>query len=139
MLRIKCLQCITYLFESLSDVHQPQFFRQVKYYQLKSAVETAQCLQIHRQSYGLKHIPSEIVKATQTGLRNLVHPWEDSDEIRQAFIEFCRFGRALGHRFKQTADVIQEIRKTAMRQGLQLPPEAIAILDDPEQWSTHEM
>ncbi|KAJ5787765.1 Transcription factor [Penicillium paradoxum] len=138
LLRIKCLQAIIQLCEILNDPHQPQFGRQAKYYQLKSAVETAQCLKIHRQLYGLKHIPSEMVNATQAGLRILLYQLEDGDDAKQAFVEFCRFGRALGHRFKQTTDVIHEIRKTVLHRSLRLPSEAIAILDDREPWRVLE-
>ncbi|KAJ5402481.1 Transcription factor [Penicillium crustosum] len=138
LLRIKCLQSIIYLFEMLKDPHQPESVRDARYYQVKSAEETAQCLRTHRQSYGLKHISSQIIDAVQTGLRILVHQLEESDESRQAFAELCRFGTALSHRFKQTGDVIHEIRKNALHLGVRLPPEAIAIFDDPEQWRSLE-
>lgn len=118
----------------LKDPHQPESVRDARYYQVKSAEETAQCLRIHRQSYGLKHIPSQVADAVQTGLRILVHELEERDESRQAFAELCRFGTALSRRFKQTADVIHEIRKKALHLSVRLPPEAIAIFDDPEQW-----
>jgi hypothetical protein len=123
------------LLEILKDPHQAQYSQQAQHYQVKSSVEMAQCLRIHRQTYGLKHIPSEMVDATQTGLRILAHQLDDSDEARQAFIELCRFGMALSRRFKQTADVIQEIRKNALHKTLQLPYEVIAIFDSPEQWN----
>lgn len=132
---IKCLQAIIHLFGILNDPYQSNFGRQTKHYQVQAAVETAQSLRVHRQSYGTKHIPNEMVTAIQTGLRILVHQLEDSEEIRQAFVEFCRFGTALGHRFKQTADTIHEIKKSALRQGIQLPAEAIAIFDGSEQWN----
>ncbi|KAJ5483228.1 hypothetical protein N7530_002474 [Penicillium desertorum] len=138
LLRIKYLQAIIHLFEILNDPHQPQSVRQARFYQVKSVEETAQCLRIHRQSYGLKHIPSQIVDAIQTGLRILVPQLEESDESRQAFAELCRFGTALSHRFKQTADVIHEIRKNALHLGVRLPSEVIAIFDDPEQWRSLE-
>ncbi|KUM60128.1 hypothetical protein ACN42_g7010 [Penicillium freii] len=138
LLRIKCLQAIIYLFEMLKDPHQPGSVRHAWYYQVKSAEETAQCLRIHRQSYGFKHIPSQVVDAVQTGLRILVRELEESDESRQAFSELCRFGTALSYRFKQTADVLHEIRKNALQLSIRLPPEAIAIFDDPEHWRSLE-
>jgi hypothetical protein len=136
--RIKCLQAIIHLFEILNDPQHPQSVRQARFYQVKSVEETAQCLRIHRQSYGLKHIPSQIVDAIQTGLQILVPQLEESDESRQAFAELCRFGTALSHRFKQTADMIHEIRKNALHLGVRLPSEVIAIFDDPEQWRSLE-
>ncbi|KGO76941.1 Transcription factor, fungi [Penicillium italicum] len=138
LLRIKCLQAIIYLFESLKDPHDPRYVRQAQFYQVKAVEEMAQCLHSHRQSYGLKHIPSQIVDAIKTGLRILVHELEGSDQSRQAFAELCRFGTALSNRVKQTANVIHEVRKSALHLGVRLPPEVIAILDDPEQWGSLE-
>ncbi|KAJ5825097.1 Transcription factor [Penicillium robsamsonii] len=138
LLRIKCLQAIIYLVEILNDPLQPHSVRQARFYQVKSAEETAQCLRIHRLSYGLKHIPSQMVDAVQTGLRILVHQLEVSDQSRQAFAELCRFGTALSHRFKQTADAIHEIRKNALHLNIRLSPEAIGIFDDPENWRSLE-
>ncbi|KAJ5171393.1 Transcription factor [Penicillium coprophilum] len=134
LLRIKCLQAVINLIEILNHPHQPHSVLQAQFYQVKAAEETAQCLRIHHQSYGLEHIPSQVVDAVQTGLRILVHRLEESDESKQAFTELCRFGTALSHRFKQTAEVIHEIRKKALHLNLRLPPEAVAIFDNPEQW-----
>jgi hypothetical protein len=128
LLRIKCLQAIVSLFEELNDPNQPQFAQQARYYQTKSACEMAQCFRVHRQAYGLKYIPSEMADATQIGLQVLAHQMEDSDESRQAFMELCRFGMALSYTLKQTANVVHEIRNSAVQ--LQLPAEAIAILED---------
>ncbi|KAK4867685.1 hypothetical protein LT330_001195 [Penicillium expansum] len=135
LLRIQCLQAIIYLFEGLKDPHEPQYVRQAQFYQVKAVEEMANCLRIHRQSYGLNHIPSQIVDAIQAGLRISVHQLEESDQTRQAFTELCRFGTALSHRFKQTADVIHEVRRVALHLDVQLPAEVIEIFDDPEQWS----
>jgi hypothetical protein len=128
LLRIKCLQAIVSLFEELNDPNQPQFAQQARYYQTKSAYEMAQCFRVHRQAYGLKYIPSEMADATQRGLQVLAHQIQDSDESRQAFMELCRFGMAFSYTLKQTANVVHEIRNSAVQ--LQLPAEAIAILED---------
>ncbi|KAG0157063.1 hypothetical protein PDIDSM_4247 [Penicillium digitatum] len=130
LLRIKCLQAIIYLFEMLKDPHEPRLVRQARLYQVKFVEEMAHCLCIHRQSYGLKHIPSQIVDAIQTGLRILAYQLEESDQSRQAFAELCRFGIALSRRFKQTADAVHEVGKNALHLG----PEVVAVFDDPEQW-----
>jgi hypothetical protein len=68
--------------------------------------------------------------AIQTGLWLLANQMEDSNESRQAFIELCRFGVALSHRFQQTANVVNEIRNSSLQQNIQLPTEALAILED---------
>jgi hypothetical protein len=114
----------------LNDPGHPQFVQQARFYQTKSAHELAQCLQVHRQAYGLKHIPSQMADATQTGLRVLLRHMEDGDESKQAFAELCRFGVALSYRSQQTANLLNEIRNSVLQQNIRLPPEAIAILDD---------
>jgi hypothetical protein len=119
------------LFDLLNDPSQPRLVKQARYYQVKSAEEMAQCFRIYRESYGLKHIPSQMVDATQTGLRILACQLDDSDESRQAFVELSRFGTALSKRFKRTADTIHEIRAQALRRNLKLPSEAVALFDDP--------
>ncbi|KAJ5747544.1 uncharacterized protein N7511_009240 [Penicillium nucicola] len=134
ILRVKCLHTIMSLFDILNDPHQPQLVQQAQYYQMKSAEEMAQCLRIHREAYGLKHIPSRMVDATQTGLQILACQMNDNEELRQAFVEFSRFGAALGKRFQRTADTIHEISAQALNQNLKLPSEAVALLNDAEHW-----
>ncbi|KAK9847630.1 hypothetical protein MYU51_018497 [Penicillium brevicompactum] len=128
--RIKCLEATISLFEVLIGSAQPQIARQARIYQIKSAHEMAQCLHIHRRSYGLKHIPSQVVGATQIGLRVMIRHFEDSDESRQAFAELCRFGMSLSSKYQETANVVQEIKTKALQQNLRLPHEIVAILDD---------
>ncbi|KAJ5571087.1 Transcription factor [Penicillium sp. DV-2018c] len=135
LLRIKFLQAKIRLLDIVKDSDEAEPNPRAQGYQIDSLVEIAQCLQIHRQTYGLKHIPSEMVDATQTGLRILVDQVDHGDGAKEAFIEFCRFGMALSHRFKQTADFIREIRKSALCQSLRLPSEAVAIFEGPEQWN----
>lgn len=94
----------------------------------QQAKEMAQCLQIFRQSYGLKHIPSQVVDAISRGMRVLVHQL-DNDEAKHAFIEFCRFAMALSQRFKPSAGTVHAIQSLAQRGVVRLPTEAIAILD----------
>jgi hypothetical protein len=127
------------LFDILNDLSKPLLVQQARYYQTKSAHEMTQCLRIYRESYGLKHIPSQMIDATHTGLRILACQLGDSDESTQAFVELSRFGAALGKRFKRTADAIQGIRAQALRQNFQLPPEAVALFDDPEIWDGRGM
>jgi hypothetical protein len=94
--------------------------------------EMAQCLLIHRQSYGTKHIPSQLADAVQGALRVLVHRLEDLGEAKQAFIELCRFGVAMGEKFKSTAVTIQTIQSLSSERSVILPKQAIAILNGSE-------
>jgi hypothetical protein len=96
------------------------------------AEEMARCLQVHRQSYGLKHVPSQVVDAVQTALRVLVHHLDDTDDARNAFTELCRFGIALSQKFQPTAEAVQDIQLLAQQGTVKIPSEAIAILDGSE-------
>ncbi|KAJ5666219.1 Transcription factor [Penicillium maclennaniae] len=129
ILRIKCHQAIINLLEmmiqrgsqgSLTTKLQQEWCQQV--------AEMAQCFRIHRQAYGLKYIPSQVVDAVQSSLRVLVHQLE-IEEARHAFIEFCRFGIAMSRTFTPTANAIHAIQSLAQRGVVTLPPEAMAILD----------
>jgi hypothetical protein len=94
--------------------------------------EMAQCLRIHRQCYGIKHIPSQLADAVQAALRVLVHRLEDLGEAKQAFIELCRFGVAMSQKFRSTAETIQTIQSLSSQGSVVLPRQAIAILDGSE-------
>ena len=98
----------------------------------EQAEEVAQCLRVHRQSYGLKHVPSQVVDAVQTALHILVHHLDDTDNTKNAFTELCRFGIALSQKFQPTAEAIHAIQLLAQRGAVRLPPKAIAILDGSE-------
>lgn len=95
----------------------------------QQAEEMAQCLRIHRQSYGLKRIPSQVVDAVQAVLQVLVHHLEGSAEASHAFIELCRFEMALSQKFKPAADTIHAIQSLSQHGVVRLPNEAVAILD----------
>lgn len=103
----------------------------------QSAQEMSQCLRTFRQSYGLKHIPSQVVDAVSGTIRVLVYQLE-SDDAKWAFIELCRFGMALSQRFNPIADTIHEIRALAQREAVNLPSEAAGILDGSEMSKAHE-
>jgi hypothetical protein len=94
--------------------------------------EMAQCLRIHRQCYGIKHIPSQLADAVQAALRVLVHRLEDLGEAKQAFIVLCRFGVAMSQKFRSTAETIQTVQSLSSQGSVVLPRQAIAILDGSE-------
>ncbi|CEJ59229.1 hypothetical protein PMG11_07860 [Penicillium brasilianum] len=133
ILRIKCLQAVMDLLETLISRDQectmtPQLRRTWR----EQAEKMAQCLLLYRQSYGLKQVPSQVVDAVQSVLPVLVHQLDDSDDVRNAFTELCRFGIALSQKFQPTADTIHAIQLLAQRGVVKLPTEAIAILDGSE-------
>jgi hypothetical protein len=98
----------------------------------EQAEAMAQCLRVHRQSYGLKHVPSQVVDAVQTALRVLVHQLDDTENAKNAFTEICRFGIALSQKFQPTAEAIKAIQLLSQRGDVQLPIDALAILDGVE-------
>lgn len=96
------------------------------------AAEVAQCLQMHRQAYGLKYVPSQVVDAVQAALRVLVYWLKDDIDAIDGFIELCRFAIILGQKFRPVFDTIQHIQALSLRGVVWLPDRAIAILDGSE-------
>ncbi|KAJ5240447.1 transcriptional regulator family: Fungal Specific TF [Penicillium citrinum] len=88
------------------------------------AVEMAQLLRIHRQSYELKHVPSQVADAVQTPLRVLVHQLEHS-------YKFLRFCMALCKKLKPATDAVHAVQLLSQRGTVMLPTEAVAILARP--------
>ena len=99
--------------------------------QAQSAEEMAECLRIHRQSYGTKYIPCHMVDAIRSGLLVLVRQLSDRDEAREAFVEFWRFGTAIDHRFEPVAEAVHQIRLMAQSGAVETPSEVIEI-NEPE-------
>ncbi|KAJ5324749.1 Transcription factor [Penicillium atrosanguineum] len=129
ILRIKCHQAIMNLLEMMIQRDsQGSMTQKLQQEWCQQVAEMAQCFRIHRQAYGLKYIPSQVVDAVQSSLRILVHQLE-IEEVRHAFVEFCRFGMAMSRTFTPTADAIYAIQSLAQRGVVMLPPEAIAILE----------
>lgn len=94
----------------------------------EQAVEMAQCLRFYRQSYGLKHVPSQVADAVRTALQVLVHQLDHSREVRQAFMEILRFVVALSQKFKPAADAVHAVQILSQRGAVMLPTEAVVIL-----------
>ena len=88
----------------------------------------AQCLRLHRRSYGTKHVPSQMVSATQAGLRVMICHFDISDESMQAFAELSLFGTTFGYKYKETASAMREIRTKVTQENIRLPDDIITIL-----------
>ncbi|KAK1148658.1 hypothetical protein N8T08_008543 [Aspergillus melleus] len=56
----------------------------------------------------------------------------EDEELKESFIELCRFLVAFSKRFSQAQAMIHMIEKTARHMNIALPPEAIAVLDHKE-------
>ncbi|KAJ5176089.1 uncharacterized protein N7482_001966 [Penicillium canariense] len=133
ILRIQCLQAIMNLVERLIDRDQEgAMSQQLQRTWCEQAEGMAECLRIHRQSYGLKHVPSQVADAVQTALRTLVHQLDVTGNAKHAFIELCRFGIVLSQKFQPTAETVRAIQLLSQRGAVRLPTEAVAILDGSE-------
>ena len=53
----------------------------------------------------------------------------EDEELKESFIELCRFLVAFSKRFSQAQVMIENIEKRAEQLRIPLPPEAIAVLD----------
>lgn len=130
---MKCLQMAINLLERLVERdRQESMAAKLRTLLDQHAMEMAQCLSLHRQAYGLKYIPSQVVDAVQVGLRVLVHQLEYTVDVRQAFIELCRFGIVLSQKFRPISETIQHIQSLSHRGVIWLPAEASAVLDGSE-------
>jgi hypothetical protein len=92
----------------------------------------SQCLRIYRTSYGLRHIPSQLVAVVQSGLHALLYQLDESVEAKDVFMELSRLAIGLSQRFKPIANSIDTIVSLSQRGTANLPPEAIAVLDGSE-------
>lgn len=93
--------------------------------------EMGQCLHIYRSSFGLKHIPAPLAEVVQTALLRTVSQPRQTDEERYMFTELCRFGAALGDKFKPASQTIHATL-ARVQGGSTLPNEVVAILNSSE-------
>lgn len=98
----------------------------------QQAKEMARCLRVHREAYGLKYVPSQVVDAVQAALQVLVYWLKDDIDAADSFIELCRFAIILGQKFRPVSDTIQHIQSLSLRGVVWLPDRAISILDGSE-------
>ena len=110
---------------------QPAQIEQARLAQLQSANQIAHCLRIHHESYGLRHVPRLMLGPTNRSALALLAALAD-EELKESFIELCRFLVAFSKRFSQAQAMIHMIEKTARQMNIALPPEAIAVLDHKE-------
>jgi hypothetical protein len=99
--------------------------------QTRSAEETAECLRVHRQSYGIRYIPRQMVGAIRFGLLVLVHQLATREEAREPFLELWRFGTAIDNRFEPIAETVRQIRLMVQSGVVEIPAEVVEI-SDPE-------
>lgn len=54
---------------------------------------------------------------------------QDDVESKQAFVELCRLLTASRQRLKRVDNIIQTIERTANERGIELPLEAVDVVD----------
>ncbi|KAJ5559630.1 Transcription factor [Penicillium frequentans] len=129
ILRLQCLQAVTNLLELLIERDSKiSVARQLRQQWREYMDEMSRCLRLYRTSYGLRHIPSQLVAVVQSGLHALLYRLEEAVEAKDAFIELSRLAISLSQRFKPIANSISTIISLSQRGTANLPPEAIAIL-----------
>ncbi|RJE25614.1 hypothetical protein PHISCL_02081 [Aspergillus sclerotialis] len=129
--RVKYHQAVISLFNRLlshfGHASQP-WYGQARQTRLESAKEVARYMHIQRQFYGLKQVPCHMLDAVHIALLALLTELGD-DEPNQAFVELCRFLVSFRQRLQLADKIIQMIEQTANESAIELPPEAVAILD----------
>ncbi|KAJ6135693.1 Transcription factor [Penicillium capsulatum] len=133
ILRVKCLQVSMDLLERLVERdHEGSMAFEYRRISCQQAKETARCLRLHRQAYGLKYVPSQVADSIQAALRVLVHSLKNDSNANEAFIELCRFAIVLGQKFRPISDTVHHIQSLSLSGVVRLPAEAVSILDGSE-------
>ncbi|KAJ6002440.1 Transcription factor [Penicillium sp. IBT 35674x] len=129
ILRLQCLQAVTNLLELLIERDsKASVAHQLRQQWREYMDEMSRCLRLYRTSYGLRHIPSQLVAVVKSGLHALLYQLEEAVEARDVFIELSRLAIGLSQRFKPIANSVSTIISLSQCGTANLPPEAIAIL-----------
>ncbi|KAJ5232882.1 C6 transcription factor [Penicillium chermesinum] len=107
--RIQCLDLSMAILELLIERDQKGLAQQLQQTWHMQAEDMAQCLALHRSSYGLKHIPGQLGDVVISAALRVVFQQQDSDEAKHLFTELCRFGVALAQRFRPASQAIHKI------------------------------
>ncbi|KAJ5655211.1 hypothetical protein N7507_007161 [Penicillium longicatenatum] len=122
VLRLQCLQAVTNLLEHLIERgSQVSVARDLRQQWCEYMEEMSRCLRIYRTSYGLRHIPSQLVAVVQSGLHALLYQLDESAEAKDVFIELSRLAIGLSQRFKPIANSIDTIISLSQRGTANLP------------------
>ncbi|KAF9885695.1 hypothetical protein FE257_012677 [Aspergillus nanangensis] len=117
--------------ESANSESHPSPYRQGRLTQLRSARHIAHYLRLHRESYGLRQISGLMLEPTNISALILVTAL-DHDETKNAFVEVCRSLVAFSKRLPEVKDMIRNVESTARLSGINLPPDAVAVLGHKE-------
>lgn len=133
-IRIRYHHIIINLFElllSLEDgnpTFNPSIFEEAKLAQIHSAKQIALFLCRHREIHGLREISGQMLGATNSSALILLAILSQ-DETIDAFVEVCRTLVAFSRRLRRAKSMLDNIESVARRSGINLPSEAIAVLN----------
>ncbi|KAF7586010.1 hypothetical protein BBP40_009716 [Aspergillus hancockii] len=135
-LRIKYHHAIILLFDFLLNhedfeaMSHPSQVGQARSIRLQSAKHIADYLVLYHEAYGLRYVPSQMLEPTSASALVLLTALEDcDDDLKEAFIELCRFLVSFSKRFPLAKDMLAKLEFTAKSLRIKLPAEAGALLD----------
>ncbi|KAB8073485.1 hypothetical protein BDV29DRAFT_191736 [Aspergillus leporis] len=116
--------------EDFEAISHPSQVGQARFIRLQSAKHIADYLALYHEAYGLRHVPSQMLEPTSASAIVLLATLEDcDDDLKNGFIELCRFLVSFSKRFPLAKDMIANLESTAESSCVKLPAEAAAVLD----------
>ncbi|KAB8233349.1 putative C6 transcription factor [Aspergillus alliaceus] len=116
--------------EDFVAMSHPTQIDQARFIRLQSAKRIADYLLLYHEAYGLRHVPGQMLEPTNASSLILLTVLDDcDDDLKEAFVELCRFLVAFSKRFSLAKDMLADIECTANSLSIKLPPEAGAVLD----------
>lgn len=104
---------------------------------LHSAREIARYSRIQRQTYGLNHVPCDMLQSTSAALFVLLDSLS-STESQTAFVELSRLPAALSKRLKLSKSILCVLERTAQQSSISLPSDVLTIFKDLEKDTSHD-
>lgn len=116
--------------EDFAPMSHPSDVNQARLIRLQSAKQIADYLLLYHEAYGLRHVPGQMLEPANASTLILLAALDDcKDNLKEEFIEVCRFLVAFSKRFSLARDMLANIESTAESKGIKLSPEAGAVFD----------
>ncbi|KAB8268496.1 hypothetical protein BDV30DRAFT_245694 [Aspergillus minisclerotigenes] len=116
--------------EDFAPMSRPSDVNQARLIRLQSAKQIADYLLLYHEAYGLRHVPGQMLEPANASTLILLAALDEcEDNLKEEFIELCRFLVAFSKRFSLARDMLANIESTAESKGIKLPPEAGAVFD----------
>jgi hypothetical protein len=115
----------------------PSHVEHAKKIRLHSAKEIARYSRIQRQTYGLTHVPCDMLLSTSAGLF-VLRDTLGHTESQAAFIELSRLPAALSQRSKPSRGVLHRLGRTAQQSNIVLPSDVLTIFTEHDKDTSYE-